>query len=158
MGAFHAVGGGGGDGRPAALAAGNVVLTLPKTSVHRLTFRDWLITNGLDPKDADQEQLDNVGVTVDYELGAPGYRSGTTFPVHFRILRKTNAGGDAFVDKFQDAAQLEVDSDSCSCTSSFIPILRKKDRYRIEIAVFRPGRKTASPLKKAYTEPFLGFG
>ena len=60
---------------------GNVVLSLPTTSVNRLTFRDWMVDNGLDPKDGPRDQLDNVGVTVDYELRAPGYRSGTTFPL-----------------------------------------------------------------------------
>jgi hypothetical protein len=98
-----------------------------------------------------------VGVTVDYELSAPGFKGGTTFPVRFRILRKTTTGGDAFVDEFDDPAQLEVDSDSCVCTSSFFPIPRRKDQYRIEVQVFRPGPKTQSPLKKAFTEQFAGF-
>jgi hypothetical protein len=136
---------------------GSVVLGLPKPSVHRLTFRDWLIANGLDPKSAPQDQLDDVGVTVDYELSAPGFKGGTTFPVRFRILRKTTTGGDAFVDEFDDPAQLEVDSDSCVCTSSFFPIPLRKDQYRIEVQVFRPGPKTQSPLKKAFTEQFAGF-
>ena len=122
-----------------------------------MTFRNWLIDNGIDPKSAPQDQLDDVGVTVDYELSAPGFKSGSTFPVHFRILRKTTSGGDEFVDEFDDPAQLEVDSDSCVCTSSFFPIPRRKDRYRIEVQVFRPGRKTNSPLKKSYTEQFAGF-
>jgi hypothetical protein len=154
---FHAVDGGGGDGRPSPARPGQVVLGLPTPSVHRLTFRNWLIANGIDPKSAPQDQLDDVGVTVDYELRAPGYKSGTTFPVHFRILRQTTTGGDALIDEFDDPAQLEVDSDSCICTSSFFPIPRTKDRYRIEVQVFRPGPKTHSPLKKAYTEQFAGF-
>jgi hypothetical protein len=157
LGVVHVVGGGGGSGRPSP-PPGHVVLSLPKPSVNRLTFRDWMIANGLDPKSAPKDQLDDLGVTVDYELRAPGYPSGTTFPMLFRILRRTSTGGDAFVDEFQDPAQLEVDSDSCTCTSSFIPIRRTKDRYRIEVQVFRPGPKTHSPLEKADTELFAGFG
>jgi hypothetical protein len=134
-----------------------VRLSLPSPSVHRLTFRDWMIANALDPKEAPREQLDDVGVTVEYELQAPGYSTGSEFPVSFRVLRRTPVGGEAFVDAFQDPAQLEVDSDSCTCTSSFIPIRRTRNRYRIEIQVFRPGGKTHSPLKKAYTEWFPGF-
>jgi hypothetical protein len=154
---FHAVDGGGSDGRPPPARPGQVLLGLPTPSVHRLTFRNWLTASGIDPKSAPQDQLDDVGVTVDYELSAPGFKSGTTFPVRFRILRKTNSGGDAIVDEFDDPAQLEVDSDSCICTSSFFPIPRRKGRYRIEVQVFRPGPKTNSPLKKAYTEQFAGF-
>jgi hypothetical protein len=155
LGAYHAIAGG--DDGPRVERPGRVLLGLPTPSVHRLTFGDWMLANGLDPKSAPQDQLDDVGVTVDYELRAPGYKRGTTFPVRFRILRKTSAGGDAFVDEFDDPAQLEVDSDSCICTSSFLPMPRRKDRYRIEVQVFRPGPKTHSPLKKAFTEPFPGF-
>ena len=154
---LHAVDGGGDHKRPPPVPPGRVVLGLPKPSVHRLTFRRWMIANGLDPKSVPEDELDDVGVTVDYELRAPGYKRGTTFPLHFLISRKTNGGGDAFVDQYEDQAQLEVDSDSCICTSSFIPIPRRKDRYRIEVQVFRPGPITHSPLKKAYTEQFAGF-
>ena len=158
LGVGHAVGFGGGSDGPSPPRPGHVVFTLPKPSVHRMNFREWMLVNGLDPKSAPKDQLDDVGVTVDYELRAPGYRGGTTFPLNFRILRRTGAGEDAFVDEFQDPAQLEVDSDSCACTSSFIPIPRTKDRYRIEVQVFRPGPKTHSPLEKADTELFDGFG
>jgi len=156
LGVFHAVNGGGG-GRPKPPRPGHVVLSLPRPSVERLTFRDWLAANGLDPNSAPKDQLDDAGVTVDYELRAPGYRSGTTFPLHFRIFRKTGRG-DSFVDEFQDAARLEVDSDSCACTSSFIPIPRTTDRYRIEVQIFRPGQTTQAPLEKADTEVFAGPG
>lgn len=157
LGVYHAVGGSG-SGGPTPPRPGHVALSLPRPSVHRLTFREWMIANGLDPKSAPKDQLDDVGVTVDYKLRAPGYRSGTTFPLHFRILRRTSSAGDAFVDEFDDAAELEVDSDSCTCTSSFIPIPRTRDRYLIEVQVFRPGPKTHSPLEKADTELFDGFG
>jgi hypothetical protein len=155
LGAYHAIAGG--DDGPPGERPGSVVLGLPKPSVHRLTFRDWLVANGLDPKSAPEDQLDDVGVTVDYELRAPGFKRGTTFPVRFRILRQTSTGEDAFVDEFDDPAQLEVDSDSCVCTSSFFPIPRRNERYRIEVQVFRPGPKTHSPLRKAFTERFAGF-
>jgi hypothetical protein len=155
----HAVGGSGGDGGPPPPPPpGRVQLSLHSPSVHRQTFGDWMKANGVDVKSVPREQLDDVGVSVDYELQAPGYKSGTEFPVRFRILRKTEAGGDAFVDQFEDPAQLEVDSDSCTCTSSFMPIPRGQGRYRIEVEIFRPGPRTHSPLKKAYTESFLGFG
>src|SRR5215211_4631137 len=57
---FHTVDGGGDDGRPPPVRPGRVVLGLPKPSVHRLTFRGWLIANGLDPKSAPPDQLDDV--------------------------------------------------------------------------------------------------
>jgi len=158
FGIVHAIGGVGGGGQAVAPPAGHVRLSLPAQSVHRLTFGEWMTANELDTKYAPRGQIDDVGVTVDYELQAPGYSRGATLPVRFRVFHQTTAGRDAFVDEFQDPAQLEVDSDSCTCTSSFIPIPRTKSRYRIEIQVFRPGPKTHSPLKKAYTESFLGFG
>jgi hypothetical protein len=144
------------DGRTEQQRTENVGLALPHPSVNRLTYRDWLNAFGFNPKDVPPDRLDDVGVTVDYELQAPGYKSDSTFPVHFRVLRRTRAGGDAFVDEIQDTMQLEVDSDSCACTSSFIPIPWTRNLYRIEVQVFRPDRATHSPLKKVYTETFIG--
>jgi len=163
FGFVHAVGlgdGGGGGGQAVKATTGPVRLSVPRRSVRHMTFREWMIDNKIDPRYQPPDQFNERGVMVDYELEAPGYKAGSEFPVYFRLHRRTGADRYAFVEQFEDSAKLEVDSESCTCASTFIRIPRAKGRYRIEIQVFRPGRKTHSPLKggKAYTELFRGLG
>jgi hypothetical protein len=158
FGVVHAVNRGHSGGRPAAPQPGQVHLAVPRSGVHRLTYAQYLKANGFDTKYAPPDQVDDVGVTVDYELSAPGYARGAEIPVLFRVFRIQPGGYASFVDELRDTAKLEVDSDSCTCTSTFIQIPRQKALYHIEVQVFRPGRKTHSPLKTDVSEPFRGFG
>ena len=164
LGVVHAVDSGHSDARTTAISDGRttasrparVRLTVPRPSVHPKTFAESLKARGINPKYAQPDQANDLGVMVAYHLDAPGYPRDASFTMKFLVFRVRPGGDESFVNEFSDQAQLEVDSDLCTCPSPFIPIPRVKGMYRIEVQVFRP--KTHSPTETASTELFRGFG
>jgi hypothetical protein len=159
--AVHGVGSLVGD-KPSVNPVETLRLTIPRPSVHRMTYATWAKRNiGPEhPKAAEAlahaPGADTAGVEVDYDVSAPKVAVGTLYRVRYTLLREP--GNTPVGRPIPDLKRFTHRGDVCGCASAFIKVPHTRHLYRVEITIAPAEEHDDSPAHRVISETFRGTG
>jgi hypothetical protein len=127
-----------------------IVTKLRLEMVRPLTYREWLMREGVPATGVARSELRTPGRLVVYDLDTKGFEDKTTLPGRIVLHDVTH-----HVSQTAEADLEVTDGESCGC-ADWIPVPRGRTRYYLEVAVFPPGPVRGEPLKSAASGYFRG--